>query len=458
MEIVVPGLVASRWSRLCDWYTYTTLHVVPEPRSLSFFTIILLLPIALLIPPTVLSHRQLSLVFLPIFLVYGIQTWRADGVLDVITTTGLQWSFVLLACYDPRKDFTRVWWERAQPENGDDKDGEAKLVVREQSYPANLLERVPWLLTLLVSIRLAGWRIGDPSHDSRQPIARTMSRTAFVRRAVNTAVFNYILLDISAFYAQTDSYFTTTGMSVDSAFPYASPPPGLGGFLLSLLHRFPPRVVRCSVLAAQIHGLIAGGFYPMTIPVVGLNALGLIPDEWSPHTWPSFFGDFSALWSRDLRGLWGTWWHQMNRQIHSTPGRVLANGLGLDQTLVVGRLVVMIVAFGFSGWMHMGMIPPEPLSTNVSPYEMRMTVAKFFWAQPVGIAFEYAMLALLTSTIPGLQWWPMAKVVALLWVSVWLCMTLPWLTVPFRELGYWTVYPIPFSILRGITGYGWWAW
>ena len=429
LSMEVPPALVSKWSDVCDWYNYCTLHVVPEPRSLSFFTLILLLPTALMIPPTVLSHRQLSLVFLPIFLAYGIQTWRANGVLDVITTTGLQWSFVLLACYDPRKDFRRVWWERAAPGNSDGQDEKARLVVREQAYPENWVDRIPWLLTLLVSIRLAGWKTGDQFHDKGQPIPRSMSRTAFLKSAMNICLLNYILLDISACYALTDPYFTTSGMSVDAPFPHANPPPGFGGFLLGSVRHLPPRLVRCSTLAAQIHGLIAGGFYPMTIPVVSLNAMQLIPDEWSPHTWPVFFGDFSAILSRGLQGLWGTWWHQMNRQIHATPGRTLVGTLAVDRDSFLARMIVM-----------------------------RLAVAAFFWAQPLGIAFEYAMLTFLHWSAPRVQTWPMSKLLVLVWVSAWLCSTLPWLTVPFRELGYWTVYPIPFSILNGLAGHGWWTW
>ena len=299
--------LASTWSRLCDFYNNLTLHVVPGPRSLSYFTFILLLPSALLIPPTTLSHRQLSLIFLPLIVASEIHAWQASGVLDVISTTVLQWSLVLLTCYDPRMDLKRVWWEQAEPESGTGKDLNATLVVREQAYPKNVFERIPWVLTLVVSIRLAGWRTGNSHHDKTQPIPRKMTRLAFLRHALGICALNYILLDMSACYASTDPYFTTSGMNVDASFPHTVPPPGIGGFLLSVVRQLPARLVRSSILAAQIYGLIASGFYPATLPVIGLNAIGLLPDEWSPHTWPMFFGDFSAVLANGLRGLWGTW-------------------------------------------------------------------------------------------------------------------------------------------------------
>lgn len=453
-----PLELASKWTRLCNWYNYLTLHIVPEPRSLSFFTLILLLPTALLIPPTVLSHRQLSLLFLPIFLAYGVQTWRANGVLDVITTTGLQWSFVLLACYDPRKDFKRVWWKEVEPGKDPVKERDRSLVVMEQAYPEKFVERLPWVLTLLVSIRLVGWRTGDPPHDKAQPNPQSMTRTAFLKHAVITSVFNYMCLDLSACYARTDPYFTTSGIDVDAPFPQIDPRLGVGGLHLDLVRHLPPRLVRSSTLAAQIHGLIAGGFYPLTIPVIGLNAMGLIPDEWSPHTWPMFFGPFSVVLTKGLRGMWGSWWHQMNRQLHATPGRTLVSITGLDNQSYLGRMIVVVVAFLCSGWMHMGMIPPEPLSTTATPHEMRMTVAVFFWAQPLGIAIEYAAATLLGWAAPQVKSWLGARLLRFIWVSTWLCLTLPWLTVPFRELGYWTVYPIPFSVLSGLSGGRWWTW
>lgn len=450
--------LASKWARLCEWYNHCTLHVVPGPRGLSFFPLVLLLPTALLIPPAVLSHRQLTLVFLPLFLAYGFQTWRSNGILDVITITGLQWSFVLLACYDPRRDFRRVLWERTGPENSDGKDEGGRLAVREQAYPESLLERIPWVLTLLVSIRLAGWKTGDLFHDKTQPIPRSMTRTVFLKRALKMCVFNYILLDISACYALTDPYFTTSEMSVDIPFSHANPSAGVGGFLLILIRHSPPRLIRCCTLAAHIHGLIAGGFFSLTIPIVSLNAMDLLPDEWSPHTWPVFFGEFSAVLTRGLRGLWGTWWHQMNRQIHATPGRALISIMGVTKESLLGKMTVLMVAFGLSGWMHMGMIPPEPLWTTATPHRMRLAVAAFFWAQPLGIALEYAVMIFLNWIAPRVHRWPMAQLVVLTWVSTWLCLTLPWLTVPFRELGYWTVYPIPLSILNGLAGYGWRTW
>ena len=450
--------LASSWSRFCAFYNHLTLHIIPGPRSLSYFTFILLLPGALLIPPTTLSRRQLGFIFLPIIVASEIHAWRMSGVLDVISTTVLQWSLVLLTCYDPRRDFTRVWWEEASVLNSDEKPEKAELVVREMAYPETLVERIPWVLTLLVSIRLTGWRTGDSFHDQRQPNPRNLTRVAFLRHALSISVLNYFLVDISAFYARRDPYFTTSGMSVDATFHRTVLPPGIGGILLGLLRRLPPRLVRSSVLAAHIYGLVAGGFYPVTFPVLGLNALGIVPDEWSPHTWPMFFGSFSAVQAKGLRGLWGSWWHQMNRQIDATPGRFLADNMGLSTRSVLHRMVVLMVAFGFSGWMHMGMVPPKPLSTRVTPHEMRLNVAVFFWAQPLGFAVEYAATTILERSFSRGTRWPIAKLVVLTWVSAWLCLTLPLLTIPFRELGYWTVYPIPFSVLNGLIGAGWRTW
>ena len=450
--------LASTWSSLCTFYNHLTLHIIPGPRSLSYFIFILLLPCALLIPPTVLSHRQLGFTFLPLIVACEIHAWQASGVLDVISTTVLQWSLVLLICYDPRRDFKRVWWEETKVPNGGQETQKTSLVVREKAYPKNFSERIPWVLTLLVSIRLVGWRTGDSFHDKRQPTPRGVTKIAFLRHALGISVLNYILVDISAYYARTDPYFTTSETKVDAPFSNMTTAPGVAGIIFDLIRQLPPRLVRSSILAAHIYGLVAGGFYPATFPVLGLNALGIVPDEWSPHTWPMFFGSFSAVQARGLRGLWGSWWHQMNRQIDATPGRVLADNMGVGKGSLSRKMIVTVVAFGFSGWMHMGMIPPKPLVTKVTPQEMRSNVAAFFWVQPVGFAVEVVVTMALDKIAPKAKHWPVSSLVVLVWVSAWLCLTLPLLTVPFRELGYWTVYPIPFSIVSRLAGDGYWTW
>lgn len=324
----------------------------------------------------------------------------------------------------------------------------------EEPYPADLRKRIPWVLTLLVSLRLTGWKIGDPSHDKTQP-PRRMTRGAFLKIAAGTIAYGFLILDATSCYVRTDPYFFTSGMSVDAAFP---PPAKHMPTVLVLLRLLPPRLVRSSILAGQIYAMVTSMFYLPTLPAVGLNALGLLPDEWSPQTWPVFFGNFSAVGERGLRGLWGSWWHGMNRQITATPGRFLAQALGMPSRSAAAYALLTISAFFFSAVIHMGMIPPEPLSTVLSANEMRLCIASFFWAQIPAFAVELAVSKAVAHSAPQAFQWRATKVLVLAWTAGWLCLTLPILTDPFREIGYWTYYAVPVSLLRGLAGKGWIAW
>lgn len=324
----------------------------------------------------------------------------------------------------------------------------------EEPYPKEMGKRIPWVLTLLVSLRLTGWKIGDPSHDKTQPAPR-LSRSEFLRIAIPTTALGYMIMDATSYYVQTDPYFTTSEMSVDAPFP---PPSQSMPTLLILSRLLPPRLLRCSVLAGQIYAMVTSMFFLPTIPAVCLNAIGLLPDEWSPHTWPVFFGSFSNVWEQGLRGLWGGWWHSMNRQITATLGRELAKTMGIPTKSLLAYGILTVSAFFFSGVIHVGMIPPEPESKLMSASAMRLYIAGFFWSQILAFAIELAVVKLAGRFMPSVVHWRLTKVLVLAWVASWLCLTLPLLTFPFREIGYWYYYVVPISLLRRLAGKRWIAW
>ena len=437
---------------LAEFYQHLTHHVVPGPNSYSYFVPLLLLPTALLTPPSVLSRRQLALVFLPAICACEMHSWGTAGI-DVISLDLTLWSFVLLVCRDPRRTHRRVWISESAGYVSEKGSSGAEDVV-EEAYPEGLARRIPWVFTLLVSLRLTGWKIGDASHDKTQPPARR-SRAAFLKHAVPIAVQSYLLLDVAAFYVRTDPYFTTSGMEIDYPFP---PPSAEMATWLVILTLLPPRLIRCSVLAGQIYAMVTGMFYIPLIPMVGLNAVGILPYEWSPHTWPLPFGSFSAVPESGLRGLWGKWWHGMNRQITAPPGRSLAQALGIPTKSTKGYALLTTSAFFFSGVMHMGLIPPEPQTSLLSTRWMRLHVAGFFWAQIPAFGFELAVSKLVAHLIPQALDWSVTRALVIAWTASWLCLTLPLLAVPFRELCYWHHYPMPVSLLQGLSGQGWWTW
>ena len=442
----------SQWSDLVQFYDYLTRHIVPGPRSTSYFIPFLLLPMALLIPPSVLSHRQLYLVILPLIYACQVHAWLQIGGLEVISLTLTLWCFVLLVLRDPRRTHRHIRL-KAQSGTGEDPEKWRKEFVEEE-YPESLAKLISWVLTLLVSIRLAGWKIGDPSHDKTQPAPR-LTRVAFLKHAFLIIAQAFTILDLASCYVLTDPYFVTSGMRVDEPFPPLSDDLPT---LVNALRILPPRLLRSAAIAGQVYAMVTSMFYLPTIPILGLNSIGMLPDEWSPHTWPVFFGSFSAVGERGLRGLWGSWWHHFNRQITSTPGRELAHVMGIPTTSTLGYSLLTVSAFLLSGVIHMGMIPPEPASGRMTVNMMRLYIAAFFWAQIPAFQIELVVSNLVAASVPSVPRFPTTRIFVLLWVAGWLSLTLPLLTVPFRETGYWRYFPLPVSLFRGLAGKGWMTW
>ncbi|KAL8925822.1 MAG: hypothetical protein Q9208_003319 [Pyrenodesmia sp. 3 TL-2023] len=438
-----------------DYYILVT-HIVAGPKSLSYLIPFILLPTALCIPPSKLSKWQLASFFFPLIVAFQIHAWSCMEGVDVISVNLTQWSLVLLVCYDPRSAFRRL---RSRLCNSVDsafsgqaeKDDQPEYV--EEAYPGLLRDRIAWVLTLLVSLRLSNWKIGDPSHDRKQPV-RPMTRTKFFQYALFLAVQSFVILDMTSTWARYDPYFHTPGMSLDD--PWQDATLQRSAYLLPF-QKLPPRLVRTTVLAGQAYACITqGGSLPI-LPIIGLNAIGFWPDEWSPHTWPIFFGPFSAVGEKGLRGLWGTWWHQTNRYL-STPGHSLAPAVGMPTRSTLGYMMQVVSAFSLSGVMHMGLIPPRPRGTAMTAMGLRISVASFFWAQILGIGIELCISRLIEKVLgrlgPSLLW----KSCTLLWIMLWLSYTLPFLAIPFRELGYWKQPVLPISLINRLSGGDWWVW
>ncbi|KAL6719054.1 hypothetical protein ACLMJK_003289 [Lecanora helva] len=427
-------------------YTHIITRVVPGPRSPTYLIPFLLFYVALCVPPWTLSHRQLYLTFLPLIYASQIRIAWSDGCMDVISITLTFWSLVLLFWWNPREKWARVWWAE------EDSDGKKRIV--EERYPENLGRRMLWVLTLLFSARLTGWKVGIESNDRKQP-PPVLSKLAYAKTVVYTVIQGYFILDLTSCYVPTDPYFYTSGMEIDEPFPPPSPDTS---DLIVMLRLLPPRLVRCSILAGEIYGSVKGMFLLPALPLLALNALGYWPDHLSPHTWPVFFGNFSAIGERGLRGLWGTWWHGMNRHITATHGRGVIDTLDISSKSTLGYTVIVASAFFFSGLIHTGMIPPYPESSFLSASRMRLCIAGFFWGQVPGIGIETVIAKLAGQYAPSLVGWPVSKFLVFVWVTAWLCLTLPLLPIAFREIGYWHYHAVPVSMLRGLAGEGWLTW
>lgn len=439
-------------------YQYLVTHIVPGPKSLSYFVPLLLLLVALSIPPWILTKGQLCALFLPVITAAVVHAWTAMGCVDVISVDILLHSYFLLLFNDPRGKFRRIVARSKTRQaingkndfsNGHVTEPQSIISYVEQPYPRRLSERLPWVGDLLISIRLANWTIGVSSHDAQQPaLPDRQTHLRFIATAILQTLTGYLVLDLTTAWTQHDPYFWTHGLSIDSPLP--------APWTLVVL---PPRFVRCTVLALQAWASVGQQFQlPCAIPVA-LHYFGLIPDTWSPHLQAPFFGRFSDIFSSNqfgaVRLFWGRYWHQTMRTYCSGPGIWLANLLNLERRGGSRYFLLAFTTFFLSGVVHMGLVPPQPLHASVSANNIRLFVAAFFWIQPIAFGIEMLVTAMLRrrQVSKGVY-----IALNIFWFVSWCCVALPLVGEAGRQLGYWRIWPVPLSPWRKLYRGSWKAW
>jgi len=324
-------------------------QVIPGPRSLSFYIPLVLLPVALAIPPDVLSHRALCLTFIPVMLASTIHAQYAMEGIEVMSTTLAFWYIFLLAARDSRTSFRRVIrrtpGQNQLPEKDISSEEKRTLgndiltqhgspVYDEVPYPSNFVQRLSWIGTLVVSLRLTDWKFGDPSHDRKQPTRPTgKSHLNFITTAISRTAVGYLLLDISSAYILTDPYFHDLTVSINSPLPSAgnidksnsTSTPNVLPLIYSVI---PPPLFRCLIILVQAYAIMSQQYHLPLVPLVALHYFGRVSDTWAPHLWPPYFGSATSILDKGLAGLWGEYWHQMLRWVVSGYGSILADLLG----------------------------------------------------------------------------------------------------------------------------------
>ena len=466
---------STSFSDLREYYTHLTLHIIPGPQTATYFFPLFLLPTTFLVPPYMVSHAQLVWLNLPIIYACISHTWYFGGGLDVISANILLWSTDLIALQDVRGIYKRVHVEPLERLlQASEGDGSTLVINHEQARKdEGILERyrhglttwdepyppprprISWVLALLCSLRMTNWKIGSPTHDRHQPFI-PVSRTRVLKHALITALRSYIILDTAAFYARFDSYFTSHIMGIDSPITLQSSAPAVFRVLAKVL---PARLIRCAAIAGHVYGAISLGG-ALGVPILLLvNRMSLLDDTWSPQSYPPFFGPFSAVMDRGVRGAWGSWWHGMMRYSTTIPGMRLSQALGFSSSSISDYALRVISAFFFSGCIHAGLVPPEPMYATMSAWRLRLWVAAFFWMQILAVGVEMAFEKIKKRWVGRGDGATMLKRVAtLMWVAVWLCICLPVLGHAAKELGYTTVYPVPISACNAIKGEGWIRW
>ncbi|KAF2716990.1 hypothetical protein K431DRAFT_288935 [Polychaeton citri CBS 116435] len=332
----------------------------------------------------------------------------------------------------------------------------------EYTYPgeddASILARLGWVGTLLASIRLTNWKIGLASHDKAQPPPKGFSsRRLFIVQAVISFFRGYLILDLTSAYTGHDAFFTNPAVSITSPLP----PNILGAGPVRLI---PPHFIRTMVTAAQAWALISQMFYlPCLLPVC-LNYFDLVPDQWSPHTWPSYFGPWRSVLKNGVRGFWGRYWHQTMRHSVAAPGYALADFMGWCEDEGGLKRYALITASGFllSGVVHMGLVPPEPLHATLEPNQIRLLVAGFFWLQALPVMVEALASRSFSKKCHGSYNNPWdvngRRIFVGIWVLFWFSFSLIPLAEAGKQLGYWRVWLVPLSIWKRLNEGTWIAW
>ena len=458
-------------------YHYLVNHIVPGPQSFSYFAPLILLPLALLIPPAILSHRATCTLFLPLIVASTLHAWQAMGGVDVLSVNHLLWSVFLLAAKDPRKDF-RFLVRHTPSTPKSEQNGHAasknstatqnitsgshSVVFHEIPYPTTLWQRLPWVGNLLISLRLTDWKIDDRSHDKRQPSKPSgKGHFSFIALALLRAIFGYLILDLTASYIRTDPYFHNHSIPIDAP-------------LSNIKTAFPPRLIRTAMIAAQSWSLVSQQFYlPCTIPVA-LHSFGLLSDAWSPHLWTPFFGPASSLLTHGLAGFWGTYWHSTMKYTVLGPALLLtktylpsssssSSSSPQQQPQQRSKLrytILLTTAFFLSGCVHMGLVSAQPLHSSIPTNRIRILIASFFWIQPLGIAIENLVGKTSNKLLPVsiTKNHIVTGCVNFCWIVVWsCCVAFPLLGEAARQLGWFRYYTVPWSVVSGVWGGGEWV-
>jgi len=437
------------------------------------------------------------------------------GGVDVISTDVLLWSLFLWIIKDPRREFrmlvkrkpgsrhvagTTSSSEKKKSLSADSLPKQDHLEYDVVPWPQDILHRIPWVTSLLISMRLVDWKINEPSQDKRQPTHTTgKGHFVFIRDAILRQLIGYVALDLTSSFIQSDAYFHDFSVSILSPLPPYQHGPAL---LVALYNISSPLLIRTIAIATQAYCMISSQYHLPMIPLVLLHYLNLWPDDWSPHLWPTYFGPVTSILDHGLAGFWGTYWHQVVRWLVSGPAPAVADLLGFKRpapldhksngdanggsanghattatkdpsptnaeaaakrTKAIRFAILTLVAFFNSGLVHLGLVPPRPLWSTHSANHLRLLVGGFFWIQPLGIAVEMALSHALAAVLP--RTWResdagrmLKRMGNLLWIAAWSCVSFPLLGEAARQLRWCAYYTVPVSALRWARGEEWVMW
>lgn len=335
------------------FYQYVVTECVPGPSSISYFLPFVLLPMALMIPPSHMSRQWLAIVFIPLVTASTIHAWIAMGGVDVISADLLLESLHLIWFEDVRVVYRRVVRMQVHAESSRRSNGKAleqdpqpqspmvtadyKMTdgfrnlpgsailtkAHDEPYPKDTMTRLRWVCNLVSSTRGNGWKIGSKNHDARQSnLPPPPARIKFALDLIPGMIRNLCLLSLTTLFSRFDPYFNNAG-SIPVSTPYPrSPTYQEKPMTISMLQMIPPPILRPMVVGLTAYSILTLGYYvPAPLAVASNYYFGVPNDDWSPHTNGRYFGPFSSVLDLGVRGVWGRWWHDQMRIVTSAPGK-----------------------------------------------------------------------------------------------------------------------------------------
>lgn len=278
-----------------------------------------LLPLALIIPPSTLSHTKLAVAFLPLIWSCNAFAWKCNLGFFAAAHAFLSTNFLLFR--RPREDFKLLRLKspaqsQASARKVDEKDNEnaeeKESPIFKEPYPNTFWKRLWWVNKLVNSLRYVGWDTGEDKPPAVLPSPETWTAKGcwLVRKAVFIAIC-FAVFDATNFYQHFDPYFQS-GTDIDEQLPRR-----LATFLSRCyLHFLSPRAVRILIVGVQQYVIFSVMGIILAIPPILLGGLGILDDFWSgTYNWQPIMGNPLVVLDSGLRGFWGKFWHQLFRSV-----------------------------------------------------------------------------------------------------------------------------------------------
>ncbi|KAI9856931.1 MAG: hypothetical protein M1824_005085 [Vezdaea acicularis] len=295
--------------------------------------------LALLTPPSNLSHRQLWTALLPV--IWGVHFWYCFvhcgeftlyPSLEALVATDLLFfrtpreSFRRVGVSQKFHDFSRLRARDAPlPSPAKAANGHATTTTTSttttstigEGYPTAFLPRLKWVFDLIFATALG--RLDESLRPSDftpsttptgHPVRRWRAR--YFLKELGLCILTYLVIDAALFYSQYDAYLRQRpGATIDSPLP-----PFLTPYLAHSHGLVTPRSFRVALNGIAIIAIIERTWCVLdtvTSALVGLRVLG---EEWNGESFEQpRFGSPRALVDSGLRGYWGSFWHQTLRGV-----------------------------------------------------------------------------------------------------------------------------------------------